>query len=239
MKNQNDQATNISRYFFQLSAESYTGNLACFQSDLIEAIHDHSEPFTCPETGSSYRSLIGISLPKFGYLEQYVTKVFASDLAFRIRFAKKHPAEYIGDVIHCVSSEKAALLRFQTSATIQRFKEEGIAVSDILLVPSDCPEACVKRDRRTERRTEKKLLSNHEMFNISEKHLEPDIPTVEEPLPAINRIKKSDKTRYGLNIRIDSGHVKPTIGWYSVFGLSKKGSTVPILPVLGNTNKHQ
>ncbi len=225
------------RYFFQISAQKLKIELIECHTLVVKAIHDQSEPDPRLERSHGYRSIVGLSPPKFGQLTDYITEKYLSDYELRLRFAKKHPAEYIGDVLHCVSTDRGALASLCLNNNIQQLQEVGVELSDIILVPETCSEIRLARDRRPDKRTPKNQLEKQKYFNLGGTYQCLKIEPVNEPLPALNVIssgRHNTKNRHGVNLRMESDCI-PKGGWFSVYGLSTQGSTVPLIPVYKNT----
>ncbi|MCW7556381.1 type I-F CRISPR-associated endoribonuclease Cas6/Csy4 [Endozoicomonas gorgoniicola] len=218
------------RYFIELFQPESPDELRSFHEQILKAIHDQSEPFEDPLTGAHYRSWIGLSFSLFGQLQQYV-EPGVIDETLRLYFAKKHPGLYIGCVVHCVSAIVSTLERIICSDGFRNLTENGCVISDIQPVPDGCPEAVCRRDRRLDKMSEHYKSKTLRRFIVGSQSLPYDPPAITEPLPAICNISSNGKRKpvyieQSLSPSSDAGK-----GWFTMYGLSRRGSSVPLIPV--------
>ena len=217
------------RYFIELFQPESPDELLSFHEQVIQMFHDQSEPFEDILTGAHYRSWVGLSYPVFGQLEQYVNHEISTDSTFRLNFVKDHPGLYLGGVVHCVSSKLNSLEAILQSASMSKLDEDSCSISDIQEVPSNCLEAVYRRDRRPEKRSTRHRSKSTKIFNIGSKQLPYNPPPITEPLPRVTNISKKGKRKpVHIGLR-SSGGIKE--GWFTMYGLSRQTSTVPLIPV--------
>lgn len=216
------------RYFFELYLSESPDELKSFHQQILQMIHNHSEPYEDYLTNAHYRSWVGLSYPKFGLLNQYVAESHSLNPEYRLHFAISHPALFIGDTVHFISVSPTSLKTVYASREVQALCRDGCEKSDIYPAPLNCAERIFKRDRRPERRSEKKNLKRTRLFNISatEKTFEPEAIT--EPLPRIRSVSSKNKSK-PIHIRQMDAN-SPVEGWFSIYGLSTHGTTVPLIP---------
>ena len=216
------------RYFIELFQPESPDELQSFHEQILKIIHDQSEPFEDPLTGAHYRSWVGLSFPVFGQLEQYV-RPDVIDESFRLSFAKEHSGLYIGSVVHCVSANERSLERILLSDGFRGLTGNGCVISDIHPVPDDCSETVFRRDRRLEKMSERYKSKTPRKFVLDSQTVPYDPPAISEPLPAICNISSNGK-RKPVHIQqclSPSGYAGT--GWFTMYGLSRRGSTVPLI----------
>lgn len=215
------------RYFIELLQPESSDELQSFHQQILQTIHDQTEPFEDPLTGAHYRSWIGLSFPMFGQLEQYV-KPEVIDAEFRLNFAKQYPGLYIGSVVHCISSIVSRLDRILVSDGFKTLVENGCVISEIQPVPHDCPESVFKRNRRPEKRSERYKSKTPRKFVVGTKSLPYDPPAIMEPLPAISNISSNGKRKPIYIEQCTSPSGDGNKGWFTMYGLSRWDSSVPL-----------
>lgn len=218
------------RYFIELYQPKSHDEFQTFHKTIIQALHDQSERFDDPFSEAKYRSWIGLSYPIYGRLEFYVKANFAQDARYRLHYAIKHSGIFLGNVVHCISYEQERLKALIDSSLFGSLSDDNCSISEVLSVPDDCEEAINKRDRRPERRSEKnKTKQSKRTFNIGSQKFSHNPSPLTEPLPGVRNISTNGKRKpIHINSRVCEKRVD---GWYSNYGLSRRGSTVPLLPV--------
>ncbi|MET4695293.1 type I-F CRISPR-associated endoribonuclease Cas6/Csy4 [Endozoicomonas lisbonensis] len=218
------------RFFIELLQPESHDEFQTFHQTIIQALHDQSERFDDPFSDAKYRSWIGLSYPIYGQLELYERAEYAQDPHYRLHYAIKHPGKFLGNVVHCISSEPWRLEALISTTLPRSLSDDSCSVSEILSVPDDCEEVINKRDRRPERRSEKnKTKPSNRTFNIGSQKFSHNPSPLTEPVPRICNFSTSGK-RKPLHICSRSSE-RRIDGWYSMYGLSRGGSTVPLVPV--------
>ncbi|USE35236.1 type I-F CRISPR-associated endoribonuclease Cas6/Csy4 [Endozoicomonas sp. SCSIO W0465] len=221
-------------YYFELFQPESLDELETFHQDTFRLIHNHSEPYNDPISNARYRSWVGLSYPKFGRIDQYYPQEFCSDHSLILYVAIKHPSLFVGDVVHCVSTKYECLEMLLKSEEVKEMVENGVAIGTISEVPTDCQKTRNNRDRRPERRSKRYIMKKNKRrqgkFNLGKESVQYSPTPIMEPLPRFANLSNSNKDQRPIHINqivTDSSQG----GWYSVYGLSKHGSTVPKIPV--------
>ncbi|MTI11874.1 type I-F CRISPR-associated endoribonuclease Cas6/Csy4 [Sansalvadorimonas verongulae] len=218
------------RYYFEISHPDSPDENKSFHESVFKAIHDQAEPYDDPLTAARYRSWVGLSYPLFGDLDRYIMdEELLTDSTFRLNFAIQHPGLYVGNVVHCVASQQEPLKQLMSSEDIRTLQATGVVVSTITPVPAGVTERIYKRDRRPERRSWKCILRKTKNYNLNSTD-SPYVPKpITEPLPRFANMSSNNK-RKPIHLKCVEAD-KPHDSWYSMYGLSTKGSTVPRIPV--------
>ena len=222
-------------YYFELYQPESHDELQSFHEGILSLIHDHSEPYDDPLSQASYRSWVGLSYPKFGRLDQYFALEECNDPEMMLDFAIKHPGRFVGDTVHCVSIKRECLTAILDSGAVKEMAEAGLIISNLLDVPAQCQPTIFKRDRRPESRSDRYRMKQHQKragkFNLGKKDGKNVFARkpIAEPLP---RFASFSKNKHRKPIHISKREASsPKNGWFSIYGLSSHGTTVPIIPI--------
>ncbi len=220
-------------YYFELFQPDSLDELQTFHQDTFRLIHNHSEPYNDTISNARYRSWVGLSYPKFARIDQYYPQEFCSDHSLILYVAIKHPGLFVGDVVHCVSTKYECLEMLLKSEEIKEMAENGVTTGAISEVPTGCQHNQNNRDRRPERRSKryimKKSKRRQRKFNLGKESVQYNPTPITDPLPRFANISTNqDRKPIHIN-QVLSDSIQD--GWYSMYGLSTHGSTVPQIPV--------